>query len=1093
MRDRLEAVLGSGYTITAALDGGGMSTTFVADEHALGRRIVIKVLPRELANAEAVDRFKREIAVVASVQHPLIVPLLTAGEVDGLPYFTMPFVDGESLRRRLTRGPLSIREATSVLIDVARALSFAHERGIVHRDIKPGNILLTSDSAVVADFGVAKATARATQRITREREHLTISGMSLGTPAYMAPEQASGDPDVDHRADLYALGVVAYEMLTGAPPFRDSSARRILAAHIAETPPPIAVRRQGIPPGLAKLVMQCLAKEPSARPRSAGDMVRTLQDPTVIDTGERFPPPRATLPIFDDLRIAARSLRRTPGTALCAILCLALGMGMSTAVYSALDRALFQPLGFRRPEELVTVYRRTPSFSGGPFSGPSYLEMTRSAHQLAALAAANPSTALLSTPTEAVPTRSMRVSGNFFVALGVPPLAGRLFVPNDDSGSVNPEVVLSEDLWRTRFGGDRSLIGKTIVLDGHQTVVIGVVPRWFALPHGAQTLSADVWVPLRLTHAELEHPSNFLDLFGRLAPGSTIPRASAELDRSYAGLVATYPSLQGESAYAVSLQTDSVSDAREPLLLMFAAVLMVLGVAITNVASLLLARGVRRQPQMAIRAALGATRWDMMRPALAESMVLAATGTVLGVIVAWLGIRAFGTVAAQRVPQVAGFGVGIRVMPFAALLAVVSGVIASLMPAWRATTIEPTDALSAGGRGGTSGRGHHAALGALVVAEVALSLVLLIGAGLTLKALTDLLQQQPGFDPKRVLTLEATVSPDRYPNNTAGRRFLEPAIAAVQHVPGVEAVGAIHLLPFRGWGWNFGIRYEGQPADPTTQPVTEYRVISPGFFAVTQQRLLRGRLPRDSDGVVVNQALARRDFAGGDPVGKRFYFGDTLTTIIGEVADIRNRGPLEPVAAEVYVTYRFKEASFGRFQTFPLMVRVTRGDPSQVASAVRAAMLSVDPSAAVSRVMPMEEVIANSVAVPRFVFWLIGFFAVVALVLSIAGIYGVMSYTVAQRTREIGIRAALGSAPLRTVHVVASRGVRLVGLGLGLGIVGSMALTRYMQSILYGVSPLDATTWGAATLALAIAGLLATIVPSARATRIDPVTAMRTE
>ena len=378
--------------------------------------------------------------------------------------------------------------------------------------------------------------------------------------------------------------------------------------------------------------------------------------------------------------------------------------------------------------------------------------------------------------------------------------------------------------------------------------------------------------------------------------------------------------------------------------------------------------------------------------------------------------------------------------------------------------------------------------------------MLLLAAGLVLKGFATLLRNDPGFETAHVLTLDATVSAARYPDGDAVARFLEPALAAIEQIPEVESAGSISVIPYTGWGNNSNTRYEGQPAaDPTTLPLVENRVATPGFFAVTGQRLLSGRLlgPGDNERpdsppvVVVNQALSKRDFQGADPVGKRFHTSDTtFATIVGMVSDVRNFGPVDDPKPEMY--WSMRQVAQGRTR-FPVMVRVRTGDPARIAPLVRQALRSVDAGAAVTSVAPMNDVIARSVGRPRFYLTLLGVFAGIAIVLAVAGIYGVMSYAVAQRTRELGIRTALGSTAAHTLRLVARQGMTLVVVGLAVGLAGAAAVTRLLVGLLYGVSPLDPATWTLAALALAGAGLLATLVPALRATRVDPAIAMRVE
>lgn len=1119
---RLQGAVGKRFTLVEELHGGGMSSVFLADDNSLGRRVVIKVLSRELAGPDAVDRFRREIALLASLQHPQIIPILEADELDGLPYFVMPFVDGVSLRSRLARGPLSVRETVSTLVDVSRALVFAHGKGVVHRDIKPENILMTQSSAVVADFGISKVMATISRSTlppvqSSGERGITIEGTSLGTPAYMAPEQIVGDPNTDERADVYALGIVAYEMLVGATPFGAAESHKVLAAHMTQPVPPISKRRDDVPDGLVRLTMHCLEKDPAQRPRNASAVLRALQNPDLLidapkPAAHRRRPDGAMSPlarmwsglasfIQTDMRSAARSLGRAPTLALSAVLCLTLGIGVTAAIASAIDRALLQPLPFRDPARLVTVYRVTPHANMSPFSAPNYKDMAGTTRGLESYAAVAQGSSLVTLSDQAVQASSYRVTGNFFEMLGVRALEGRLIAPSDDDASQNRVVVVSEEFWRKYLGGNTNVLSHPIQIDGQATTIIGIVPAGFRVPHRTSVLTADMWLPMRFTQAELaDRGSNYLRTLGRLARGATIESAQQDLVRIYAGLGKVYPEQRDESARVVPLQADNVSAVRTPLLLMFGAVLMVLMIAASNVASLLLARGVQRQREMSVRIAIGASRWDVMRPVLAESLIIAGLGGAMGLGVAVAGVRTIGALAIVRMPQLAGLAVDWRIITFALLLSIVVAGACGAIPAIRATRVDPQDAMR-GGRGGGAGRAHQRVLGTLVVGEVALSLVLLIGAGLTLKGFATLLRSKPGFDPAPILSMDVRVSPQSYPGATSITRFLEPALDAVTHDPAVDAAGAITVLPYDNWGNNFGIRYEGEPAGiALKRSAVEYRVVTPGFFDVTRQRLTSGRMLRASDdgtrgapeAVLVNDALVKRDFAGQEVIGKRFYWGTdtTFATIVGVVSDIKNAGPIAPPQPEVYESYR--EGGSGS-SGFEVVVRVKNGDPLAASKGVLAAIRSVDPGAGIARVRPMTVVISDSVGQPRFLFSLISVFAGVALVLAVAGLYGVMSYVLAQRTRELGIRTALGSTPARTVGLVLRRGGMLIVTGIAIGFAASSAVTSFMRSMLYGVSPLDTTTWVFAASAMMLAGLAAVLIPSLRAARVSPVEALRGE
>ncbi len=739
-------------------------------------------------------------------------------------------------------------------------------------------------------------------------------------------------------------------------------------------------------------------------------------------------------------------------------------------------------------------------FDTGPFSPANYTDLARETHQLEGLAAITPTTALLQLTDEAAQVSVKRVTGNLFPLLGVRALRGRMLTADDDRVDAPQVVVVGEELWRERFGGDATLVGKAIHLDGQAYTVVGIAPRQLGIPHGSQVLRSQVWAPMRFSPNELSQRRNsYLSALGRLAPGATAQSAHAELVRIFDGVVAANPVLRGEQVRALSLVGEGVRTVRKPLLLLFGAVCMVLLIAATNVASLLLARAVQRRRELAIRSALGGTRTQLMRPVLSESLVITVVGLLAGLGLAWMGVKTIGSLAATRLPQLAGLSVDYGAIAFAVALAVVVAVVCGGLPAWRSSAVDPQDSLRDGRGGGTS-RAHHRVLQSLVVAEVSLSLMLLLGAGLVLKGFASLMGRDPGFDPEPILTLQTTISPQRYPDGNTVQRFLEPALEKIRAIPGVDAAASISLIPYDNWGWNFNIRYEGQPGDdPTRLPITENRVATPEFFQVTRQKLVAGRLlGRQDDGrpespavVVVNQALVRRDFPGKDPIGRRFHTTDTtFATIVGVVTDIRNFGPVEDPRAEVYRPYL--QAGQGS-SSFAIMVRTRRGDPANLTPQVRAAIRSVDQQVAITDVRTMPEVMARSTGRARFYLTLLSVFAAVALVLAVSGIYGVLSYAVAQRTREFGIRSALGSTAGTTLALVTREGISLIGLGVAIGLMGSIAVTRLLSVMLYGVSPLDRTTWAATTVVLVTIGLFATLIPAFRATRVDPLLAIRSD
>ena len=804
-----------------------------------------------------------------------------------------------------------------------------------------------------------------------------------------------------------------------------------------------------------------------------------------------------------EVRSTVRALARTPTVAVSAALCLTLGIGATAAVWSAVSTALLRPLPFRDGDRLVALHRTSPQTGPQgtwPHSAPNYVDLARASTQIQDLSALTWGTSLVGLPGSSIQAPEVYATGHVFPMLGVTPAAGRILTPDDDRLDAPEVAMISYELWRNQLGGDPAVVNHTLTIDGKPTTIVGILPPEFRIPIGSTYIEGDVWVPMRFSALQLtRRRNNYLKVIGRLAPGATVANADAEMRSLFQTLVTTYPYLQGDAVRVASLRGESLAFVRTPLLLLLGAVGMVLLIAVTNVAALLLARGVQRRRETAIRAAIGATRWETMRPALVESLVIAGVGLIGGIALATLGVKTIGTLAAARLPQLAGLHVDLRVLAFAVALSLVVAAACGLIPAWRGAQVDPQDALRAG-RGSGGGREHHRALRGLVVFEMCLSLVLLLGAGLVLKGFLGLLGKDPGFDSTRILSFTLTTSTQRYANTNPVRGMLDPALTAIRGVPGVEEAAAISLLPYVNWGSNSNIRYEGQPnGDPERMPLAEERDVTPEFFAVTGQKLLAGRvlLPSDDDRpqagavVVVNQALVKRDFPHGDAVGKRFYRSDTsFVTIVGVVSDIRNFGPISDPQPEMYWTYL---QSCNVCSSFPLMVRVRGTTPTAVVAGIRAAVRGVDPTAAIADVKPMKDVILQSLGRPRFYFSLLGTFAAVAVALAVAGLYAVLSYAVAQRTRELGIRAALGSSTASIVGLVTRDGLKLVGLGVFLGLAASVGVTRLMVFMLYGVSPLDPFTWLGASALLVGAGLVASVIPAWRASRVDPLVAIQAE
>ncbi len=1097
------------YDDLEPLGGGGMADLLVGRERRLDRRVVIKRVAGSLDTSDARSRFEREIALLATLQHPNIVPLLSADMVDNTPYFVMPLVVGESLRERLTRGPLSVREAVAVLEDVAQALECAHGAGVVHRDIKPGNILLTRSSAVVADFGIARALSKQGPHAPipmRTPSDLTLAGHSLGTPRYMSPEQFAADPSADHRVDLYALGVVAYEMLAGVPPFTGATPSALARAHMAELPTPLRTRRADVPPALATLILKCLEKDPDKRPPTATAVLRALRSPSLLaqpsgqsdQDNERTTSSGRLGTVLAEFLQAWRSLRRAPVLLLACVLCLAIGLGSTSAIFSIADRIMLRPVDVEEPERLVSVFRALPASSTLPWSAPNFLDI---AAEPAAegIAAFGSTSRLVALGDRFAPGFVIRTTGKFFTLLRTRALHGRVLMPSDDDPNAPAVVVASYEYWRSHLGGSPTVVGTMLRLDGEPHQVVGVLPPNFRITNGGAVYSGEsLWVPMRFTASEREQrTSNWLRVFARLAPGTSPEGLQTALVRRFAPVLATYPELAGHGIAVTPLIADAGDGLRRPLALLIVATLAVLAIAVINVSSLLLARGIRRQPELAVRTALGATRWEVMRVVFAEGALIALLGWIIGLGIAAAAIKGIATLGSARIAQLSYVSIDLRTVLVALVTALIAAVAGTAAPAWRAARAAPGDVLRGGRSAGS--RHQHRTLATLVVIEGALAVTLLISAGLVMKGFVRLTQTDPGFQAAGLLTMRVRVAPTDFKPDRAAVDFLTPALQVVNAVPGVVSAGAISQLMYAEWGWNMWIRYEGRPeVPPIEQPLIETRNVTPGFFAATGQRLLAGRLLDEREmvagdsvqRVVVNQALALRDFPNGDPVGKRIYNGDRWIEIVGVVSDVRNFGPITEPRPEAYWTYvqRFPGAT-----GYNLVIRTQSDDPMVVAAAVERALRGVYPGVAISRVQPMAELMSASIGWPRFVFALFATLAGVALVLALAGLFGILSYTVEQQRREYALRSALGAPPSSVRALIFGRAGRIIGVSLGAGLVVAWMATRTMAAFLYGVEPLDVPVWTIAVLAMAVAGLSAAVGPALRASRVAPMTVMRAD
>ncbi|MBI3450516.1 MAG: ABC transporter permease [Acidobacteria bacterium] len=799
--------------------------------------------------------------------------------------------------------------------------------------------------------------------------------------------------------------------------------------------------------------------------------------------------------LIQDVRYAVRGLVRSPGFALIAILTLALGIGANTAIFSVVNAVLLHPLPYPEPDRLVRVFQnetksRAPRSSVSAHNFTDWAERTRSFDGMAAY---RYGTAVLTGGDDPVSLPSVAVTAGFFKVSGIAPLLGRSFLPEDDRSGAPGVALLSHGLWQRRFAADPSIVGRQLVLDGAPVTVVGVMPEGFTLPGGGVQL----WTPLALDLSKERRDHGYLSVIGRLGRGLETAGAIAEMSGVAARLEREHPAENaGVGATIVPLQELIVGNFRPALLMLFGAVGLVLLITCANVASLLLARAAGRRREVAIRVALGAGRLRLVRQFLTESLLLSLLGGGLSLVLAFWAADFVRTVNPGGLPRASEIGVNGSVFAFMLAVSLLTGWIFGLVPALHASSLDVGESLKQNARTGGTSRRAAASRSALVVAEVALAVVLFISAGLLTKSLLRLQQVEPGFDPASVLTAQVSLPALRYGDDAKRTAFVKEALRRLKALPGVRAAGATSEIPVGDSTTTASFKLDAGETLPGDALEADLRFVTPGYFQAMSIPLLRGRSFSDEDpapgrgAVVINERMARWLWPQGDALGERILDlapDDQPLEIVGVVGDVRHGGLDQEAPAEMYLPY-------GAQATPTLFLAVgTSGDPAGLAAALRSAVREVDHDLPVRNVATMEQRLSGSLAPRRFNAVLLSIFSVVALVLSLIGVYGVVSYSVAQRTREIGIRLALGARGADVVRLIGGEGLRLALAGAALGLVAAFGLSRLMTSLLFGVSPSDPLTFAGAALIFTATALVAAWVPSRRVLRVDPIITLRSE
>ena len=804
---------------------------------------------------------------------------------------------------------------------------------------------------------------------------------------------------------------------------------------------------------------------------------------------------------FQDLRYALRLLAKSPGFALIAILTLALGIGANTAIFTVVNAVLLRPLPFQDPSRLVLVVERS-KYPTITVSYENYLDWRDQSHSFESVEAIYGQNMTLTSKGQPQRLVARFITAAFLPTLGVSTRIGRNFTSEEDRAGGAPVAILSYGLWQRSFGGANDVLGQTVNLDSQPYTVIGIMQSGFKFFQ-----EADVFLPFHPWAKTLPddrnwHPGIFP--VARLKPGVTIAEARAEMVGISKRLEQQYPLYNtGCSSDVILVHDQLVQSSRPALLLLLGAVSFVLLIACVNVANLLLARASARSREIAIRTAMGAGRVRVIRQLLTESVILSLAGGALGLLLGWAALPPLVKISASSLPPDTKVGLDLWVLAFTAGVAIFTGLLFGIFPALRTFKLDLRETLNESSRGSTAGPGHHLLGNALVCLEIALALLLLVGAGLLLRSFSRMQEVAPGFRPDHLLVADIPVSQTAYAKPEQRYGFYDRLVDAAKVLPGVRAAGAATFLPVSGGGSVIHFNIQGRPPkSPSDFTAAGYRAITPGYFETLGIPLLKGRLFTAADRenapavCIINATMAKTYFPDIDPLGQHMQLGATpikeipFMEIVGVIGDVVPGLGTDP-QAEMYLPYRQADGILPVFQ-LSLVLR-TSGDPLSETSALRAALAQIDSNEPLVKVRTMEDNMASTVSQPRFRAWLIGIFAVLALILAAVGVYGVMSYTVTQRTSEIGVRVTLGAQTRDVFRIIVGQALLLALIGLGIGLAAALALTRLLHAFLFGISAYDPLTFIGVSALLTIVALAASFFPARRATRVDPLVALRYE
>jgi putative ABC transport system permease protein len=809
--------------------------------------------------------------------------------------------------------------------------------------------------------------------------------------------------------------------------------------------------------------------------------------------------------MFQDLRYGVRMILKNPGYTLVAALTMALGIGANTAIFSVVNAVLLNPLPFPEPEQLIRIYGHFFATSQDNMSAsvPEFADYQQRTQSFEQIAGYDDFSANL-TPPGGRPERveALLVTPDLFSVLKVTPQAGRVFLPDEARDGRDDVVLISDALWRRAFGANPSLIGEKVLVNGRSNTIIGIMPAGFAFPQRTE-LWKPLWFPAE-QYDQQRRGARGVEVIGRLRTSVSRLAAQAEMDHLAAQLTEQYPrnyESRGWSIRVVPLLDDYVADTRTGLLVLLGAVGFVMLIACANVANLSLTRAIARRQEVAVRLALGAGRWRVTRQLLIESVLLALTGGAAGLLLAVWGSGLLLRFAPNELPRIHDVRVDGRVLAFTFAVSLVTGILFGLVPALAASNPDLNETLKEGGRGGTGSAKRQRARSAFVIAEVTLALVLMVGAGLMLKSFRHLQRVDPGFNPDGVLTMRMLLPFEIYQTPAQRASFYKQALERIGSAPGVEAISATSRLPLTEGGSSGTISGENSAIGPADLPVeTEWRWITPDYFKAMEITVIAGRKFTEADAegaplvAVIDKSFAERFYPGEDAVGKRIKRGRLDSTrpwmtIVGVVQNVHSRRLDSDSGVQVYFPFYQDPTAYN----MSLVVRTSAADPLSLSGTVTAVINSLDNNQPVYDVYSLRQIVGDSMAQSRFSMLLMGLFAVVALALAAVGIYGVMSYSVVQRTHEIGIRMALGAQTSDVMRLVIRKGMKLTLIGIAIGLGASLALTRLMKTLLFGISATDWVTYSEIAVLLAVVAFLACFLPARRASQVDPMIALRQE